>query len=118
MDTVVTLADGSQLRSSTTTWSTGAGQGPGEAKPLPVEESIPVIPPPDIPMEPVCQGVPLAMCRTMAETSFGELSNQSVAQIVVRCSAPPCTDKGGTGDTVVTYADGSTLSASWEYANQ
>jgi hypothetical protein len=117
MDTVVTLADGSQLRSSTTTWSTGAAQGPDEANPQPVEESIRMIPPPDIPVEPVCQGVPLAMCRTVAETAFGELSNQSVAQIVVRCGAPPCTDKGGTGDTIVTYSDGTIASSTWEYAN-
>jgi hypothetical protein len=58
------------------------------------------------------------MCATMAETAFGELSNQSVARIVVRCGAPPCTDAQGTGDTVVTYADGTTLSSSWQYANQ
>jgi hypothetical protein len=118
MDIVLTLADGSQLRSSTTTWSTAVGQEPGDAKPLPVEEAVPVIPPPVIPKEPVCQGVPLEMCRTMAETAFGELSAASVAQIVVRCGAPPCTDAHGTGDTLVTYADGTTLSSSWEYANQ
>ena len=53
----------------------------------------------------------------MRETAFGELSNQSVAQIVVRCGVPPCTNSQGTGDTVVTYVDGSTLSSSWQYAN-
>lgn len=116
LDTVVTLADGSQLRSATTSWSTGGGQGPGDAKPLPGAESIPVIPPPDVPVEPICQGVPPSICRTMAETAFGELSIESVARIVVRCGAPPCTDGQGTGDTVVTYSDGTTLTSSWQYA--
>jgi hypothetical protein len=40
---VVTLADGSQLRSATTSWSTVDGQGPGDVKPLPADEPIPVI---------------------------------------------------------------------------
>jgi hypothetical protein len=116
MDTVVTLADGSQLRSATSSWSTVGGQGPGDVKPLPADEPIPVSP--DVPVKPICQGVPPSMCATMAETAFGEVSNQSVVQIVVRCGVPPCTDAQGTGDTVVTYEDGTTLSSSWEYSNQ
>ena len=56
------------------------------------------------------------MCRTMAETAFGELSDQAVARILVRCTEPPCTDAHGIGDTLVTYADGTTRTSSWEYA--
>lgn len=109
MDTVVTLADGSQLRSSTITWSQGV-PAPGGVKPLPIP-----VPPPDVPVEPQCLDVPVSMCRTMAETAFGELSDQAVVSIVVRCSDLPCTDEHGIGDTIVTYADGTSQTSSWEY---
>jgi hypothetical protein len=114
MDTVVTLSDGSQLRSTTTTWA-GAGEpAPGGVKPLPDPEAPPISPVGHV--EPLCQGEPGTMCRTMAETAFGELSTEAVIAILVRCGEPPCTDKHGVGDTVVSYADGSTRSSSWEYA--
>jgi hypothetical protein len=109
MDTVVTLADGSQLRSSTITWSQGI-PAPGGVKPLPIP-----VPPPVVPVEPLCQEVPVSMCRTLAETAFGELSDQAVASIVVRCSELPCTDDHGIGETVVTYADGTSQTSNWEY---
>jgi hypothetical protein len=116
MDTVVTLADGSQLRSTTIAWSEAGAPAPGGVKPLP-EPALPVEPAvPAVPVEPQCQGVPVSMCRTMAETAFGELSNQEVAQIVVRCTRQPCTVDQGAGDTLVTYADGTTQTTSWEYA--
>jgi hypothetical protein len=113
MDTVVTLADGSQLRSTTNSWATGGAQGVegGDTAPVPPPEPEPVVP-----VEPVCQGVPVSSCKTMAETAFGEISDQDVVQIVVRCKEPPCTDAHGVGDTVVTYGDGTTQSSSWEYA--
>ena len=116
MDTVVTLADGSQLRSSTISWASGGGFGEGGVKPPPVPAAPPVpAPPAVVPVEPQCQGVPASMCRTMAETAFGELSDQAVVRILVRCAEPPCTDEHGLGDTVVTYADGTTQTSSWEY---
>lgn len=112
MDTVVTLADGSQLRSSTTSWSqAGAAAPEGGGKPSP--ELAPLF---NVPVEPQCQGVPVSMCRTMAETAFGEVSDQAVVAILVRCGEPPCTDDHGVGDTLVTYADGKSLTSSWEYA--
>lgn len=110
METVVTLEDGSVLRSSGISWSGGEdGSGQTSSKPLPP-------PPAVVPVEPVCQGVPLATCRTMAETAFGEVSDQAVVQIVVRCRKLPCTNERGEGDTVVTYADGSTRTSGWGYA--
>jgi hypothetical protein len=111
MDTVVTLADGSQLRSSTTSWAAAAVPVPDGNKPIPQPAALPVVP-----VEPQCQGVPLSWCRTMAETAFGELNNQNVVTILVRCSEPPCTDDRGIGETLVTYADGTTQTSSWEYA--
>ena len=112
MDTVVTLADGSHLRSTTISWGTGAGV-PGVA--VPAQPAPPPVPAAIVPVEPVCQGVPPSMCATMAETAFGELSDQGVVQILVRCTEPPCTDQQGTGDTIVTYADTTTRTSSWAY---
>jgi hypothetical protein len=114
MDTVVTLADGNQLRSTTFSWSEGASApGGGVNKPVPVPE-VPPAPAPAV-IEPVCQGVPKSMCDTMAETAFGELSTEAVVSILVRCSEPPCTNEHGVGETLVSYADGTTGTSSWEY---
>jgi hypothetical protein len=119
MDTVVTLADGSQLRSTTTSWSEAGQPGPPGIQPLPEPVAPPVEPvvpaEPVVPVEPQCQGVPVSMCRTLAETAFGEVSDEAVVQIVVRCTRQPCTNDQGAGDTVVTYMDGSTQVSSWEY---
>lgn len=112
MDTVVTLADGSQLRSSTTSWSQADAPAP-EDEPLPRPAE-----PAAVPVEPQCQGVPPAWCRTMAETAFGELSDTRVATILVRCTAPPCTNERGIGETLVSYSNGTTLTSSWEYAGE
>ena len=113
MDTVVTLPDGSQLRSSTIAWSEAGAPAPGGVKPLPVAEpAVPVVP-----VEPECQGVPPSMCLTMAETAFGEVSDAAVVQIVVRCTRMPCTIDQGAGDTLITYQDGTLLTTSWEYAS-
>jgi hypothetical protein len=113
MDTVVTLSDGSQLRSTTTSWSEAGEPAPGGVEPLPAPVAPPVVP--VVPVEPLCQGVPVSMCRTLAETAFGEVSDEAVTGIVVRCTRQPCTDDQGEGDTIVTYVDGSTQTSSWEY---
>jgi hypothetical protein len=115
MDTLVTLADGSQLRSTTITWSEAGEPAPGGVKPLPMPAE-PVPAEPIVPVEPECLGVPVSMCRTMAETAFGEVSKFEVVGIQVRCTRIPCTIDQGAGDTLVTYADGTTQTSSWEYA--
>ena len=112
MDTVVTLADGSQLRSATVSWANGDGVGSGGGAAVP--PPAPVLPP-AVPVEPRCQGVPASMCGTMAETAFGDVSNEGVVRIVVRCGEQPCTDQHGVGDTVVTYSNGTMLTSTWEY---
>jgi hypothetical protein len=117
MDTVVALADGSLLRSSTLSWLEPDAGGGTATTPVPAPGDAPVLPGAPA-MEPTCLGVPRTMCLTMAETSFGELSTEAVIAIVVRCSKLPCTDEHGAGETVVTYADGSTASSGWEYAGQ
>ncbi len=132
MDTVVTLADGSQLRSTTVQWSgggggstsgggdgTSTGEPPPGVKPVPAPAgtNAPVLDPgfPVVPVEPICQGVPVSMCRTMAETAFGEVPDEEVAGIVVRCGQQACTDEHGAGETEVTYADGQVRISTWEY---
>jgi hypothetical protein len=122
MDTVVTLADGSQLR-ATTNWGAWAGGGVpgGKLIPPPVEppadpEPAPTAPAAVVPVEPQCQGVPLSMCRTLAETAFGEVSDEGVIEILVRCIEAPCTEAQGAGDTQVNYEDGTTRTSSWAYA--
>ena len=113
MDTVVTLADGSELRSTTISWSQPAAPDPG-GKPAP--EPAQPAQPPAVPVEPQCQGVPVAWCRTMAETAFGEVSAEGVVSIVVRCDEPPCTDDHGIGETLITYEGGTVRTTYWEYA--
>lgn len=114
MDTVVTLADGSTLRSNTLSWAEADGDPDGGV--AATEAPQPAPPEPALPVQPACQGVPPSMCATMAETAFGELPTDSVLAIVVRCTKPPCTDKAGTGDTTVRYAGGSMRVSEWEYA--
>lgn len=114
MDTVVTLSDGSQLRSTTITWSQAVAPDRVPGKPLPDPQPQPT-PLPVAAVKPLCQGVPASMCETMAETAFGELSTEAVVSILVRCGEPPCTDKHGVGETLVTYADGTTGTSGWEY---
>ncbi len=67
-------------------------------------------------MAPECQGVPLAMCQQMAQNSIGMAGGQAIAGILVRCTAAPCTDRQGEGDTVITLADGTTSTSGWGYA--
>lgn len=127
MDTVLTLSDGSQLRSTTVQWSSGGGNSGGagaggpppgfKPAPVPAETNAPALAPafPVVPVEPICQGVPVSMCRTMAETAFGEVSDEEVVGIVVRCGQQACTDEHGAGETEVTYSDGQVRISSWEY---
>lgn len=120
MDTVVTTADGATLRGSTLSWSepaTGGGSdgssGAGAtAPPAPAPPAVG----PDLPVEPTCLGVPVEWCRTMAETAFGSVPAADVVAITVRCRDATCNPQHGAGDTVVSYADGSRQSSSWEYA--
>lgn len=116
MDTIVRTADGATLRSPTNAWSAPAGREPPPgAKPgdgVVATEA----PAPAVAWKPQCNGVPIAMCELMAETAFGELSTEGVEHVLVRCGAlEPCTLDRGVGETIVTYADGSTKSSAWEY---
>jgi len=112
MDTIVTLADGSQLRSSTLSWGNG-GQGIGDA-PIP---PAPPAPAPELAVPPQCIGVPAASCQSIAQSAVN-MGEQVVVRIVVTCGSSPCTDKQGEGQMVVTFADGTTQSSEWGYAGR
>lgn len=109
MDTVVTLADGSQLRSSTLSWGDGGqGFGGGPIPPAPA-------PAPALPVAPQCIGVPAASCQSIAQSSVS-VGGQTVVKIVVSCGDSPCTDEQGEGEMVITFADGTTQTSGWGYA--
>jgi len=111
MDTVVTLDDGSQLRSTTLSWNDGAPDGGGGS----VGPAQPVPAAPALPVAPQCVGVPVQSCQSIAQ-SAANMGGQAVIQIVVTCTKVPCTDKEGEGDMIVTFADGTTNKSSWGYA--
>lgn len=75
-------------------------------------------PPPVLPVQPICVGVPLEPCRetALSAVSMGE-GRPPVVSIRVTCTAPPCTVASGDGEMVATYADGSTAESSWGYRN-
>jgi len=110
MDTFVTLADGSQLRSATLSWNDGSQ---GQGGPL---ASAPPVAAPTLSVPPRCIGVPAANCQSLAQSSMADVGGRIVAQIVIRCSNKGCTDKHGEGETVVTFADGTTRTINWGYA--
>ena len=104
MDTVVTLRGGRQLRANPLTWGDGGGQQ---------------LPPgmPALPVPPVCIGMPPGQCQQNAGGDFGDAAvHGGVIKIVVTCKKNPCTDAAGEGDTVVTFADGTTQMHGWGYA--
>lgn len=120
MDTVVTTADGSTLRSSTISWAEPAQGGADTPPPVPApgigDPPAPDTGPGILPVAPQCQGIPLEPCRLMAETAFGEWPTEGVTTIVVQCGPDPCTPTGGAGETTIIYEDGTTRASTWEYA--
>lgn len=79
-------------------------------------EPVPPIGPAELPVEPVCQGVPQGPCRDRAlETVGADPNRAAIRGILVRCTAASCTDASGTGQTIVTYGDGGTSTSDWGY---
>ncbi len=101
----VLYADGTRSRSGFG-W---AQPDPGGA-PVEIPGGAPVLP-----VAPVCIGIALPECRSMAE---GALPNGPevvrIRSIVVRCKGV-CGPDRGSGETVVTYADGRQENGTWTY---
>jgi hypothetical protein len=63
--------------------------------------------PPGIPggaAQVACQGVPNSVCRQAVDTT-GAIQG-TIAQVVVRCSQPVCTEQSGEADILIVFADG------------
>jgi hypothetical protein len=105
-------ADGSSAQ-----WGSGWSGAAVPAVPVPVpaptEAAEPVGP---LPVEPICLGVPEALCSDMASSAISELPPGSapVASITVRCTAV-CTPTKAQGDTIVVFADGTNLTSGWAF---
>ena len=100
----VTYSDGS-------TQSSGMGwAGPGAGDPAPVA--------PNLPVEPTCIAVPVSPCRDRAlEAVMANGDLGAIRAIAVRCTIAACTDTQGTGETLLTFADGSTSTSGWGYSS-
>jgi hypothetical protein len=91
-------------------WSGAVDPAPGG--PAPAEPSLPV--------EPTCTGVPAAACLEQAMAALrGDPPVDGAPPIVridVRCARSPCTETAGIGDTLITFADGTTSGSRWDYS--
>jgi hypothetical protein len=109
--TTVILADGRRLDTEPLSWFDPTATNDGN-----LDTPPPGKPPPDgLPVEPICQGVALDMCRQMA-SGTGEDGHGVVVSILVRCKAI-CTNQSGEGQTIWTFEDGSQSTSEWGYAN-
>ena len=64
-----------------------------------------------------CQGLPNSVCHQAVDTVGGS-SRGPIAQVVVRCSKPICTERLGEADVLIIFVDGrrETSSYGWESA--
>ena len=103
-DITVFYVDGRQETS-------GYGWASAPAMPAPV----PVITPPELAVQPQCQGVPLQQCQDIAMSIDPEEMARPIESITVRCNGV-CTPDSGQGQTIVHHLDGSAdLSIDWAY---
>jgi hypothetical protein len=63
-----------------------------------------------------CQGVPDSICKQALETTGA--AQGAVAQVIVRCSKPVCTERSGEADVLVQFRDGRQVTSNygWESA--
>jgi hypothetical protein len=90
----------------------GAGwMGPG-AQPPPMPE------PTELPVQPTCQGIPLAWCREQAATILGDAPTEAAPiSVVVRCTRT-CTLTEGEGEVRARFADGTEHSGGFGYSGE
>jgi len=63
-----------------------------------------------------CSGVPAGHCPELvreAERMSGRTGGPAITAIVIRAINPPCTEQACQGETVVVYADGTSLATAW-----
>ena len=83
----------------------------GAVEPEPVPE------PTELPIEPVCGGIPREQCLEFAASVFTGVDPSTVVSIVLRCTST-CTTASGDGETLVTFNDGTSITNGWSYAGQ
>ena len=93
-DVLIVFADGRRETSN-------YGWASAPAMPVPV----PVITPPTLTVEPICQGVPLRQCQDLASSIDPAEGLRPIGSITVRCNGV-CTAEVGQGQTVVQHLDG------------
>jgi len=75
----------------------------------------PLITPPPLPVEPICEGVPFQKCIDTATSGLDGSTADLVGKITVHCSAV-CTPTSGTGETTYEFVDGRpSVTTSWNY---
>jgi hypothetical protein len=75
----------------------------------------PLMTPPPLPVEPICEGVPFQKCIDTAISGLDGSSADKVGKITVHCSAV-CTPTSGTGETTYEFVDGRpSVTSSWNY---
>jgi len=75
----------------------------------------PLMTPPPLPVEPICEGVPFQKCIDTAVAGLDGSSADKVGKITVHCSAV-CTPTSGSGETTYEFVDGRPkVTSSWNY---
>lgn len=78
----------------------------------------PAPPPPGIPggaAQVACQGVPDSICKQALDTTGA--AQGTVAQVVVRCSQPVCTEQSGEADVLMVFVDGRRETSNYGWAS-
>ena len=62
-----------------------------------------------------CTGIPAARCQGLVRDAqaMAQAGGPAIASILIRAVNPPCTEQACQGETLVTFADGTTSSAGW-----
>lgn len=104
----IVLAGGERLES-----------GYGWAQAVPAGPGGPMTPAalPELPVKPICLGIPLSDCHDLAVSSLTARDVADIASITVRCIGV-CTPAEGSGETVVVRVDGSTSESQWGYQGE
>jgi hypothetical protein len=62
-----------------------------------------------------CQGVPDSICKQALDTTGA--AQGTVAQVIVRCSNPVCTEQSGEADVLVLFRDGRQVTSTYGWAS-
>jgi hypothetical protein len=62
-----------------------------------------------------CQGVPDSICKQALDTTGA--TQGTVAQVIVRCSKPVCTEQSGEADVLILFRDGRQVTSNYGWAS-